>query len=114
MAGHPGNMDFFERVYQIVRQIPPGKVCTYGRIAEHLALRRSARMVGWALNGCDWFNQGIPAHRVVNRNGLLSGKRYFGGEHTMADLLRSEGVEIVDDQIVNLQKYLWNPEDKPL
>lgn len=101
--------DFFSNVHEVVRQIPYGKVCTYGIIAEHLSIRRAARMVGWALNSCDWFNEGIPAHRVVNRKGLLSGKRYFGGEHTMADLLRNEGVEVIDDQIVNLDKYLWKP-----
>lgn len=102
--------DFFCKVYEVVRQIPYGKVSTYGIIAESLGIRRSARMVGWALNSCDWFNEGIPAHRVVNRKGLLSGKRYFGGEHTMADLLRSEGVIVIDDQIVNLEKHLWKPQ----
>lgn len=105
--------DFFCKVYAVVKQIPYGKVSTYGIIAEYIGIRRSARMVGWALNSCDWFNEGIPAHRVVNRNGLLSGKRYFGGEHTMADLLRSEGVEVIDDQIINLEKYLWKPQMGP-
>lgn len=71
-------------------------------------------MVGWALNSSDWMARGIPAHRVVNRKGLLTGKQYFGGQHTMADLLRSEGIEVDENQIVDFQKYFWYPEKELL
>lgn len=71
-------------------------------------------MVGWALNGCNWMAEGIPAHRVVNRKGLLTGKRYFGGEHTMADLLRSEGIRIEENQILDFESCFWDPEKELL
>jgi methylated-DNA-protein-cysteine methyltransferase-like protein len=101
--------DFYQQVYDLVRQIPYGKVTTYGHLAARISTRGSARMVGWALNSTKYHLDDIPAHRVVNRKGLLTGKRYFGGSHTMADLLQSEGIEIVHDQIQNLEKYLWIP-----
>ncbi|MCF8295116.1 MAG: MGMT family protein [Bacteroidales bacterium] len=105
----PTGDDFFDKVFQVVRLIPPGRVSSYGAIASYLGVARSARMVGWALNTCNWFETGIPAHRVVNRKGLLTGKHYFGGQTTMADLLKSEGIHIENDQIINLEKYFWNP-----
>ena len=100
---------FFERVYELVRQIPFGKVCTYGIIAKSLGATRSARMVGWAMNASH-NREDVPAHRVVNRNGLLTGKHHFEGTHLMQQLLESEGIEIKDNKIVNLEKHLWSPE----
>jgi len=100
---------FFERVYELVKQIPFGKVCTYGIIAKSLGATRSARMVGWAMNASH-NREDIPAHRVVNRNGLLTGKHHFEGTHLMQQLLESEGIEIKDNKIVNLEKHLWSPE----
>ena len=100
---------FFERVYELVKQIPFGKVCTYGIIAKSLGATRSARMVGWAMNASH-NREDVPAHRVVNRNGLLTGKHHFEGTHLMQQLLESEGIKIKDNKIVNLEKHLWSPE----
>lgn len=103
------NDGFFERVYAVALQIPYGRVTSYGAIARYLGSGQSARMVGWAMNQSHTQTEMIPAHRVVNRNGLLTGKRHFGGSNLMADLLQSEGVEVVDDQIINFEKYFWDP-----
>lgn len=105
---NPNNENFFERVYEIARQIPYGKVTSYGAIAKALGAARSARMVGWAMNASHNMDD-VPAHRVVNRLGLLSGKHHFDGTNLMQQLLESEGVEVVDNQIVNFQKYFWEP-----
>jgi methylated-DNA-protein-cysteine methyltransferase-like protein len=105
---NPNNENFFERVYEIARQIPYGKVTSYGAIAKALGAVRSARMVGWAMNASH-NRDDVPAHRVVNRLGLLSGKHHFDGTNLMQQLLESEGVEVVDNQIVNFQKYYWEP-----
>ena len=101
--------NFYQKVLQIVKQIPYGKVTTYGLIAEHIGSKGSARMVGWVLNKQKG-NLDIPAHRVVNRKGLLTGKMHFEGINLMQDLLESEGVKIVDNQVVELDKFLWVPE----
>ena len=101
--------NFFDRVYQVVKQIPYGKVTTYGIIAEFLGSKRSARMVGWALNSSKYNLDNIPAHRVVNRQGILTGKRHFGGNSTMKELLESEGIKTIDDKIIDLEKHLWHP-----
>jgi methylated-DNA-protein-cysteine methyltransferase-like protein len=103
------NDNFFERVYSIARQIPYGKVTSYGAIAKVLGAARSARMVGWAMNASHNLED-VPAHRVVNRNGLLTGKHHFDGTNLMQQLLESEGVEVVDNQIVDLEKHFWKPE----
>ncbi len=100
--------NFFERVYEIVRQIPHGKVTSYGAIAKVLGAARSARMVGWAMNASHNLED-VPAHRVVNRNGLLSGKHHFDGTNLMQQLLENEGVKVVDNQIVDFEKVFWNP-----
>ena len=102
--------DFFEKVYELTRKIPYGKVTTYGAIAKQLGSAKSARMVGWALNKSSSQKEFVPAHRVVNRLGLLSGKAHFGNMNTMQELLENEGVEILNNQIINLEKYLWLPE----
>uniref|UniRef100_UPI0037BE348D MGMT family protein n=1 Tax=Flavobacterium sp. TaxID=239 RepID=UPI0037BE348D len=96
--------NFFERVYQIARQIPYGRVTSYGAIAKSLGAARSARMVGWAMNASHNLED-VPAHRVVNRNGMLSGKHHFQGTNLMQQLLESEGVDVVDNQIVDFEKF---------
>jgi methylated-DNA-protein-cysteine methyltransferase-like protein len=99
---------FFELVYDVARQIPKGRVTSYGAIANCLGTKLSARMVGWAMNGAHIVKPGIPAHRVVNRNGMLTGKHHFGGD-TMQKLLEKEGVKIKDDTIVDFEKLFWDP-----
>lgn len=103
------NDNFFERVYAIARQIPYGRVTSYGAIAKCLGTARSARMVGWAMNASH-NRDDVPAHRVVNRKGLLTGKHHFDGTNLMQQLLESEGVKIVDNQIVDFEKYFWQPQ----
>ncbi|HDZ05158.1 hypothetical protein LCGC14_0082230 [marine sediment metagenome] len=104
----PENENFFERVYQVARLIPEGRVTSYGAIAKYLGAARSARMVGWAMNASHNMDD-IPAHRVVNKAGLLTGKHHFDGTNLMQQLLEGEGVEIKNLQIVDLEKYFWNP-----
>jgi len=103
------NENFFSRVYAVARQIPYGRVTSYGAIAKALGTARSARMVGWAMNAAHNMDD-VPAHRVVNRKGLLTGKHHFDGTNLMQQLLESEGVEVIDNQIVDLEKYFWEPE----
>ena len=103
------NDNFFERVYAVARQIPYGKVTSYGAIAKVLGTARSARMVGWAMNACHNMED-VPAHRVVNRKGLLTGKHHFDGTNLMQQLLESEGIVVVNNQIVDLEKVYWEPE----
>ena len=100
---------FFQQVYDVALLIPYGKVTSYGAIAEYLGSRGSARMVGWAMNSSKNLPQNLPAHRVVNRNGLLTGKQYFGGKDIMADLLRSEGFLVEDNKILNFKEHFWDP-----
>jgi len=101
--------DFFSRVYEVTKLIPYGSVTSYGAIARYLGTGRSARMVGWALNACHNNEFFIPAHRVVNRNGLLTGKRHFGTPSTMQQLLENEGLIIEDDKILNFRERFWDP-----
>ena len=103
------NDNFFERVYEIVRQIPEGKVTSYGAIAKALGAARSARMVGWAMNASHNLED-VPAHRVVNRIGMLSGKHHFEGTNLMQQLLENEGIQVVDNQIIDFEKHFWEPE----
>jgi methylated-DNA-protein-cysteine methyltransferase-like protein len=100
--------NFFERVYAVVRQIPVGKVTSYGAIAKALGTARSARMVGWAMNASHNIAD-VPAHRVVNRQGMLSGKHHFEGTNLMQQLLENEGITVVDNQIVDFEKHFWMP-----
>lgn len=100
------NLDFFDKVYKVVAKIPYGKVTTYGLIAEACGIKSSARTVGWAINGA---SGKLPCHRVVNRNGELTGKLHFGDPNLMEDLLRSEGIEFDDKDRVKLAKHLWKP-----
>lgn len=101
--------NFFERVYAVARQIPYGKVTSYGAIAKVLGAARSARMVGWAMNASHNLED-VPAHRVVNRKGLLTGKHHFDGTNLMQQLLESEGIEVLDNQIIDFDKHFWIPE----
>ena len=100
--------NFFERVYVIVRQIPYGKVTSYGAIAKALGTTRSARMVGWAMNASHHLED-VPAHRVVNRKGLLTGKLHFDGTNLMQQLLENEGIEVRDNQIIDFESHFWEP-----
>lgn len=100
---------FFERVYKLVRQIPEGRVTSYGAIALYLGTARSARMVGWAMNNCHTQKEYVPAHRVVNRIGLLTGKMHFGNSTTMKQLLENEGAQIDNDRIINFKEMFWDP-----
>ncbi|MEZ0541499.1 MGMT family protein [Fibrella arboris] len=103
--------DYFEDVYAVVRQIPAGRVTTYGDIAQYLGLRAGARMVGWAMNGCHTArgNVAVPAHRVVNRLGVLSGKHFFGSPTRMQELLEAEGTTVADDKVVDFNARRWDP-----
>lgn len=100
---------FFEQVYEVARQIPRGRVTSYGAIAVCLGTKLSARMVGWAMNGADKIHPKIPAHRVVNRNGMLSGKHHFGKPDTMEKLLKKEGIKVKNDTVVDFEKLFWDP-----
>lgn len=104
------DLNFFERVYELVRKIPEGRVCSYGLIAGYLGSPQSARMVGWAMNASH-NKEDVPAHRVVNRLGLLTGKQHFEGTNLMQQLLESEGIEVKKNQILNFDQCLWNPAD---
>jgi methylated-DNA-protein-cysteine methyltransferase-like protein len=109
---HPkqkGNSDFFSKVYEVTRLIPCGRITSYGAIARYLGSGRSARMVGWALNISHTNLEFIPAHRVVNRNGLLTGKYHFGNSTTMEQLLENEGIIIENDRIINFEEKFWDP-----
>jgi len=101
--------DFFDRVYEIVKLIPEGKLCTYGLIAKAIGSPSGARMVGWAMNKSLYQKESIPAHRVLNRNGLLTGKQAFGNPFMMQELLEAEGHHIVNDGVVDFESKLWNP-----
>lgn len=104
--------NFFEKVYDVAEQIPYGRVCSYGAIANFLGSKGSARMVGWAMNSSKTSERSIPAHRVVNSSGLLTGKNHFGGDNTMAELLASEGIIIENNKIVNFPDVFWNPSNE--
>ena len=106
-----GNKDvsFFEQVYDVVRQIPKGRVTSYGAIAAFLGTKMSARMVGWAMNGSFHVQPKVPAHRVVNRNGMLSGKAHFATHTLMEELLAKEKIKVKDDVIVDFEKKFWDP-----
>jgi len=103
--------DFFDKVYHVVRQIPAGRVTSYGAIARYIGAPRSSRAVGYAMNAAH-SHPDVPAQRVVNRIGLLTGKHHFQGSNLMAQLLESEGVEIVEDQVQDFSRVFWNPADE--
>jgi len=100
---------FFELVYEVARQIPKGRVTSYGAIANCLGTKLSARMVGWAMNGAGRVKPKVPAHRVVNRIGMLTGKHHFHPSSKMETLLKKEGIKVKNDKIVDFEKYFWDP-----
>ena len=99
---------FFENVYEVAKLIPPGRVTSYGAIAAYLGAKSSARMVGWAMNGAGAYPE-VPAHRVVNHIGLLTGKHHFGQPTRMQKLLESEGIRVKNDKVQDFEKYFWDP-----
>ena len=101
---------FFDKVYDVAKQIPYGRVTSYGAIANYLGAARSARMVGYAMNGSH--GKDVPAHRVVNRKGLLTGKQHFDGTNLMQQLLESEGIKVIDNQIQDFEEVFWNPSEE--
>lgn len=102
------NADFFDKVYEVVKLIPSGRVTSYGAIARFFGATRSSRMVGWAMNAAHVM-KGIPAHRVVNRNGLLTGKMHFETPTRMQELLQCEGIDVIDDQVQQFESLFWDP-----
>ena len=100
---------FYERVFDVVRLIPHGRVTTYGAIASYLGAKSSSRLVGWAMNVSHGVQPSVPAHRVVNRNGILSGKAHFSIPNRMQELLESEGITVLNDAIVNFNEIFWDP-----
>ena len=101
--------DFFTDVYTVVRLVPQGRVTSYGAIARYLGTGRSSRMVGWAMNNSHGLAEPVPAHRVVNRLGMLTGKAHFGSDDTMQKLLEAEGVEVENDRVVDFDRLFWDP-----
>ncbi len=104
----PETENFFHRVYEVAAQIPHGRITTYGAIAKYLGAVRSSRMVGWAMNGAGNYPR-VPAHRVVNRVGLLTGKHHFPQTNLMQQLLENEGVIVVEDKVIDFKKHYWDP-----
>lgn len=109
VADKSKNYTFFENVWDVVRQIPNGRVSTYGAIANYLGVRSSARMVGYAMNASFGVMPKVPAQRVVNRNGMLSGKAHFATPELMEELLRKEGISVENDKIIQFEKVFWDP-----
>lgn len=103
------NKDYFEAVFQVVRLIPRGRATSYGAISNYLGTKSGARMVGWAMNASHTQKKYVPAHRVVNRNGVLTGKHHFSPPETMQKELEKEGIEVLNDKIVNFKKIFWDP-----
>ena len=108
MAESPEKYSFFENVWEVARQIPRGRVTSYGAIAEYLGSKKSARMVGWAMNSCP---PDVPAQRVLNRNGLLTGAAHFPPERPMDKVLEEEGIQVVDNQVKEFDKLFWHPRE---
>ena len=109
VADQSKHYSFFENVWDVVRQIPKGRVSTYGAIAAYLGAKSSARMVGWALSSSFAVKPKVPAQRVINRNGMLSGKSGFSTPTLMEELLQKEGIKVENDQVINFKKLFWDP-----
>jgi methylated-DNA-protein-cysteine methyltransferase related protein len=103
------DLNFFQQVHEVARQIPYGRVTSYGAIAACLGAKSSSRMVGWAMNNAHTATPPVPAHRVVNRNGLLTGKHHFPSETAMEELLAKEGIRVVNDKVVEWKQLFWEP-----
>ncbi|MBI3510893.1 MAG: MGMT family protein [Bacteroidetes bacterium] len=108
MKGKPGS-DFFYMVYEVVRLVPKGRITTYGAIAKYLGMKGSSRMVGWAMNSSHSHHSPVPAHRVVNREGLLTGKSHFASPSLMQELLENEGIHVRNDKVQNFKNHFWDP-----
>lgn len=106
------NKHFFRDVYEVVKLIPEGRVTSYGAVAKYLGAARSSRMVGWAMNACHQHHEYVPAHRVVNRNGLLTGKHHFNPPSYMEEALAKEGVQVVDDKVQDFKAIYWDPNEE--
>lgn len=106
------NEDFFKLVFEVVCLIPKGRVTNYGAIARYLGSARSSRMVGWAMNASHSYKKKVPAHRVVNRNGLLTGKHHFADPFMMQRLLEKEGIKVKSDKVVDFKKLFWDPNEE--
>ena len=109
LPGEPKQYSFFQDVFDVVRQVPKGRVTTYGAIANYLGTKLSARMVGWAMNGAHNIKPVVPAHRVVNRVGLLSGSMHFSTPTRMQELLAKEKVLVIDGKVADFKKHFWDP-----
>ncbi len=105
----PADFTFFENVYEVVRLIPKGRVTSYGAIAAYLGAKKSSRLVGYAMNGSHKVLPSVPAHRVVNRSGVLTGKHFFGTANEMEDLLYAENILVENDKVVNFKELFWDP-----
>lgn len=110
VAYHKKSVDFFKAVYDITRLIPQGRVTSYGAIAKSISLPKASRMVGWTLSQSISKTPVVPAHRVVNRIGRLTGKNHFPNPNTMQELLESEGIEVIDDKVVRFKELFWDPQ----
>ncbi len=108
MKGKPGS-DFFYMVFEVVRLVPLGRVTTYGAVASYLGMKGSSRMVGWAMNASHSHHSKVPAHRVVNREGMLTGKSHFKSPSMMQELLEGEGLRVKDDKVQDFKKFFWDP-----
>jgi methylated-DNA-protein-cysteine methyltransferase-like protein len=106
------NHGFFKNVFEVVRQIPKGRVTSYGAIAQFLGTRMSARMVGWAMNASHQAHPPVPAQRVVNRQGMLSGKHHFPSPTAMEEMLKKDGVEVKEDRVVRFREIFWDPSEE--
>jgi methylated-DNA-protein-cysteine methyltransferase related protein len=109
MRNSTNHTDFFDKVFQVARLVPYGRVTSYGAIAEYLGMKSGARMVGWAMHGAPTQQDAVPAHRVVNSKGLLTGKIHFGSPTMMQQLLEAEGITIKNDQVQNFSTHFWDP-----
>jgi methylated-DNA-protein-cysteine methyltransferase-like protein len=103
--------DFFEQVFEVVKQIPKGRVTSYGAIASFLGAKQASRTVGYAMNASHQSDENIPAHRVVNRNGMLTGKHHFHPPESMQEKLEAEGIVVINDEVQNFQAVFWDPEE---
>ncbi len=108
----PKQHSFFEDVWDVVRQIPKGRVTSYGAVANYLGTKMSARMVGWAMNAAHYAQPPVPAQRVVNRNGMLTGKAHFSTPDAMEKMLKKDGVKVENNTVIDFGKLFWNPADE--
>jgi methylated-DNA-protein-cysteine methyltransferase related protein len=106
---NPAKENIYEIIYEVVRAVPRGRVTTYGAVAAAIGVKSGARMVGYAMNSCTGVKPKVPAHRVLNRNGLLTGKHHFDPPEKMQQLLEKEGVKVKDDKVVDFEKRFWDP-----